>query len=216
MASVINNTEAESWVCLVKSNSGSVGSLNLGSWCKFESWKTNPVQLLEVSLCSQSVANNVVLSAIEEDLQIWKVGLGQKPSVVWSVAGTNIDEEIVINAADTVLVGDVGVNTESSLGIGGVKVIIVREVRWEIVNLEVVDIDVAIQFLDVIGDLVEEVGGSGEFSLEDSVLGLSGQQVNGVSLVGVQKTLGETVVTETGKLVVWVSPTISNSNTFQD
>lgn len=111
MASVVNKTEAQSSVGLVESNSSTISGIELGSGSSQEQRNASPVQIRDPSLGSQGVADNVVLSAVQEDLEVGKVILGEQVGIVDGIAGADVNEEIIVNICDAVLVGDVGVNT---------------------------------------------------------------------------------------------------------
>jgi hypothetical protein len=78
----------------------------------------------------------------------------------------------------------------------------------EVVDVEASSVDVG----DDAGDFIEEVGGGGELSRDDVVLGFSLEGLEGVLVLLIDEAGGEGEVVEACELVVGVSPAVSDSD----
>lgn len=127
MSSIVDSTEGKSSISLPETDGGSVGGVDLSSRSSQEQWDASPVQVSDPSLSSEGVADDVVLTAVQEDLEVGDVLLGEQVGIVDSIAGSNISEEVVVDFSDAVLVGDVGINTISGLSFRGSEPVIVGD-----------------------------------------------------------------------------------------
>jgi hypothetical protein len=114
-------------VILIEANNVLVAVFQGDSCGSLEVGDTTPLQLGNPSFRSKCVTDDVVLSAVQQDLEVRDNGLAKEPGVVLGIAVTNIIKEGIISAINAVLISDVGVNTVSSLDTGEFEPIIVGD-----------------------------------------------------------------------------------------
>ena len=127
MSSIIEKTEGELFVGFVESNDGSIIVLQGRSGGDFPELDGQPVEVGGIGQGTDSVANDIILSAVQHDLEVGDGSLGEEIRVVLGIAQSNIGVEVKIGLVNTVLECDVRIDTIGSLGVFELEPIIIRD-----------------------------------------------------------------------------------------